>query len=113
VLWVDDHPENNRAETRLLEAFGLVVVPVLNTRQALVQLKSRSFVAVISDMARSEGPNEGYVLLDVLRRSGIQTPFFVYAGSREPAHVAETLRRGGQGCTDEMHALVELVRSAS
>ena len=112
VLWVDDQPQNNAAERRTLAAFGILTTSVHSTRQAMAQLKSWRFAAIISDMGRWEGPTEGYELLDQVRGLGIKTPFFIYAGSKQPEHVREALARGANGCTNEHRALVELVRAA-
>ena len=78
----------------------------------MVLLAKNSYVAVISDMGRAEGPREGYHLLDLMRAKGDETPFFIYAGSSEQAHVEETLLHGGQGSTrsgDELLSLVTAV----
>jgi len=112
VLWVDDHPSNNKAERAALAEHGYLVTTVKKTSQALVQLKSRNFVAIISDMGRWEGPDEGYVLLDTIRKQGIKTPYFIYAGSDEKHHVEEAYARGANGCTNKLEVLVMLVRAA-
>ena len=112
VLWVDDHPEHNAAERAILAEHGYLVTTVRNTKQALAQIKSRSFVAIISDMGRWEGPNEGYVLLDTIRAQGNKTPYFIYAGPDEHRHVEEAYSRGANGCTNKLDVLVMLVRSA-
>jgi hypothetical protein len=60
-------------------------------------------------MGRSEGPREGYVLLDALRSRGDQTPLFFYATSNAPEHKKETLEHGGQGCTNDAQELFQMV----
>jgi CheY-like chemotaxis protein len=112
VLWVDDHPEHNAAERSVLAQHGYLVTTVRNTNQALAQINHRSFVAIISDMGRFEGPNEGYVLLEAIRRQGNKTPYFIYAGSDEQRHVEEAYSRGANGCTNKLEVLVMLVRAA-
>ena len=67
---------------------------------------------MISDMARREGPLEGYVLLDRLRQQGDQTPLFFYASSNAPEHRRETREHGGQGCTNNAQELFEMVTKA-
>ena len=112
ILWVDDHPENNQDIVAQFERRGFHVSFALSTSLAMVLLAKNSYVAVISDMGRSEGPREGYHLLDLMRARGDETPFFVYAGSSEPAHVEETLLHGGHGSTrsgDELLSLVTAV----
>ena len=112
ILWVDDLPDNNVYERRAFEATGIKFVLALSTKEALGILVKRRFAAVISDMGRNEGPKEGYVLLDAMRKKGDQTPFFIYAGSKSPAHKRETERHGGQGCTNNPQELFDMVADA-
>ncbi|MFI5954495.1 TIR domain-containing protein [Cryptosporangium sp. NPDC051539] len=109
ILWVDDVPQNNSYERAALEALGLTITTVTSTREALAQLADRRFGAVISDMGRREGPDEGYVLLDALRAHDKQTPFFVYSSSRSPEHRREANHRGAQGATNSPTELVDLL----
>jgi CheY-like chemotaxis protein len=90
VLWVDDNPRNNVYERKALESVGVRFKLSENTADALNILLGQSFGAVISDMARREGPREGYVLLDALRARGDDTPLFFYASTNAPEHKRET-----------------------
>ncbi|WP_345366747.1 response regulator [Actinoallomurus liliacearum] len=112
LLWVDDNPQFNTYERSAFEAIGLDVSISLSTDDALEKLESQRFAAIISDMGRREGPKEGYVLLDALRRHGNQTPFFIYTSSNALDHKLETLERGGQGCTAEAQDLFRMVMRA-
>lgn len=112
VLWVDDRPDNNIYERRAFEAIGLSFTLALSTDEALGKLSGHRFAAIISDMGRNEGPREGYVLLDKLRSAGDDTPFFVYASSREPEHLIEAKERGAQGCTNDSQELFTMVMRA-
>jgi CheY-like chemotaxis protein len=76
ILWVDDRPDNNIHERRAFEAIGLRFTLAQSTKEALKELASQQFAAVISDMGRREGPTEGYVLLDTLRKQGNEIPLF-------------------------------------
>lgn len=109
ILWVDDHPENNTYERQAFEALGIHIVLALSTEEALHILSMSRFAAVISDMGRHEGPREGYVLLDQIRKRGDQTPLFFYASSNAPEHKRETYEHGGQGCTNEPKELFAMV----
>lgn len=109
ILWVDDRPDNNTYERQAFAALGISFTLALSTEQALQDLERQEFSAIISDMGRKEGPREGYVLLDEIRRRGIQTPFFIYAGSNAPEHKRETEEHGGQGCTNNAQELFEMV----
>ncbi len=112
ILWVDDRPENNVHERQAFEAMGLRFTLALSTDEAFERLAQAKFAAIISDMGRREGPREGYVLLDRLRKEGDGTPLFFYASSNAPEHKRETRERGGQGCTNNAQELFEMVTRA-
>ena len=112
VLWVDDNPNNNSYERQALEALGVSFVLAISTDEALKKISRQRFDAIISDMGRPPDPRAGYTLLDKLRSSGDQTPFIIYAGSREPEHVVESRRHGAIGCTNNANELFEMVLSA-
>jgi CheY-like chemotaxis protein len=109
ILWVDDRPDNNTYERDAFESIGLTFTLARSTAEALQVLAKDRFAAIISDMGRAEGPREGYVLLDKLRRTGNETPFFIYAGSNAPEHKREAADRGAQGSTNNPQELFELV----
>lgn len=109
ILWVDDRPQNNVYVREIMENYGLEFSLALSTSEALRLLKHESYRLVISDMGRREGPREGYVLLDTLRKEGNSTPLIFFAASRDPEHVAETLHHGGQGCTNDGAELIDMV----
>jgi CheY-like chemotaxis protein len=109
LLWVDDRPDNNINERQAFEALGLRFTLALSTKEALDKITEQRYAAIISDMGRKEGPREGYVLLDTLRKQGIMTPLFFYAGSNAPAHKQETFEHGGQGCTNRAQELFQMV----
>ena len=112
ILWVDDRPENNTWERKAFEAMGIQFTQALSTDEAFERLAQTRFAAIISDMGRREGPREGYVLLDRLRKEGDNTPLFFYAASNTPEHKLETRKHGGQGCTNTAQELFEMVTRA-
>ncbi|MCZ4696455.1 response regulator [Ancylomarina euxinus] len=109
VLWVDDRPENNIYERKAFESQGIEFSLALSTNEAIEILKNNKYAAIISDMGRKEGLQEGYVLLEKIRKSGLQTPFFIYAGSNAPEHKMKALERGAQGSTNRAQELFEMV----
>ncbi len=109
ILWVDDQPENNAYKRKTLEQYGLEFTLALSTRQALSILRTQSFSLIISDMGRKEGPREGYVLLDELRKTDRATPFLIYSNLPKEGHAERVLRHGGQGYTNDPAELVKLV----
>ena len=112
ILWVDDRPENNVYERQAMESMGLGFTLALSTDEALRFLSTRRFAAIISDMERKEGPQEGYKLLEALRSQDKTTPFFIYAGSNALKHRREALMRGAQGSTNIAQDLVEMITRA-
>jgi CheY-like chemotaxis protein len=111
VLWVDDRPDNNIYERQALEALGVNFVLAISTDEALKRISRQRFDAIISDMGRPPDSRAGYTLLNQLRSIGDQTPFIIYASSRDPEHVAESRRHGAIGCTNNANELFEMVLS--
>ncbi len=109
ILWVDDRPNNNVHERAAFESMGFRFTLALSTNEALERLSKEDFAAIISDMGRKEGPREGYVLLDAIRKQGDKTPFFIYTGSNALEHKREASKRGAQGSTYFPHELFDMV----
>lgn len=109
ILWVDDRPENNIYERQAFESQGIEFSLALSTGEALEILNNNKYAAIISDMGRKEGPQEGYVLLEKLRKSGENTPFFIYAGSNLPEHKKLAREKGAQGSTNQAQELFAMV----
>lgn len=112
ILWVDDRPENNVYERQAFEAQGIEFSLARSTNEALELLKANKFAAIISDMGRKEGPQEGYVLLEKLHLMGDQTPFMIYAASNLPEHKKMARERGAIGSTNRANELFQTVMSA-
>lgn len=112
ILWVDDRPENNVYERQAFEAQGIEFSLALSTDAAIELLKTNKFAAIISDMGRKEGPQEGYVLLEKLRAMGDKTPFMIYAASNLPEHKKMARERGAIGSTNRADELFQTVMSA-
>jgi CheY-like chemotaxis protein len=109
VLWVDDRPDNNIIERQSMAAYNIDFVLAQSTGQALAELRKQQFDAIISDMGRPPDSRAGYTLLEAVRGSGDQTPYFIYAGSRNMAHVREALSRGAQGTTNMGDELLQML----
>lgn len=109
ILWVDDRPENNIYERKAFEAQGIEFSLALNTSEAIELIENNEYVAIISDMGRKEGPQEGYNLLQQLRESGHKVPYFIYAGSRSTEHKKMAKERGAQGTTNRADELYKMV----
>jgi CheY-like chemotaxis protein len=84
VLWVDDHPENNRREAAALEKLQIEVVAVRSTEAALARLANdgEDFDLIISDWnRRGEPPMAGLLLLTRMRAAGQRHPVIYYHGT--------------------------------
>ncbi|MBF0565671.1 MAG: response regulator [Nitrospirae bacterium] len=132
VLWVDDRPSNNVFERQALESLGINFVLSTSTEDAIKKVEEQSFSAIISDMGRPPDSRAGYTLLEALRSTGVNTPFFIYAGSvkrfktlqmgldtpvkdagsRAQEHKDEARRRGAQGTTNRPDELFQMVVQA-
>lgn len=116
ILWVDDRPENNVHVRKTFEQFGIDVLLALSTKQALDSLATNEISLIISDMGRKEGPDEGFVLLDQIRKDKITIPFYLYANLYSspdmPDHAQEAMRRGAQGSTNQPDKLIDMVLKA-
>jgi CheY-like chemotaxis protein len=111
VLWVDDNPNNNINERQALETLGVNFVLSTSTDDAFKKIAGQRFDAIISDMGRPPDAHAGYTFLDKLRANKDQTPFIIYASSRDPEHIAESRRHGALGCTNNANELFEMVLS--
>jgi CheY-like chemotaxis protein len=109
ILWVDDRPDNNTYVRQVFESLGLTFDLAQSTDEALERLRHSRYGAIISDMARLEGPREGYRLLSAIRISDKATPFFIYSSSNSPEHKREAANFGAQGATNRASELVDMV----
>lgn len=109
VLWVDDHPDNNRFERQALEALGVWVEISTSTADALNRTQEKSYDLIISDMTREPDTQARYTLLGKLRERGDQTPFVIYAGSSSPQLTAAARARGAIDYLNDPAALVRIV----
>ncbi|MFS8104656.1 response regulator [Lentzea alba] len=112
ILWVDDHPDNNRHERTAFESFDIEFTLATSTSQAMALLSHRRYGAIISDMGRAEGPEEGFALLNQLRANDQATPFFLYTGPAAREYQLEAAARGAQGVTADPSELVDMVTKA-
>lgn len=86
ILWVDDHPEGNIPERRILRSFGTFVDMARSTDDALSMLQQRDYDVVISDIKRDgvQG-EEGLNLLAKMKASGLYRWTIFYVGQIDPA----------------------------
>ena len=89
ILWVDDHPSNNRSELRMLCSFGALVTFASTTEEArdaikAANIEARPFDIVLSDICRDLPPppnaQGGLDMLATLQAERIMLPVIFYVG---------------------------------
>ncbi|MBN1483946.1 MAG: response regulator [Chloroflexia bacterium] len=85
ILWVDDHPEFNLSERRLLRSLGIYVDLARSTGEALPLLRQTDYDAVISDMERDGDTQAGLDLLQDMVAHGLHRPTMFYVAHFDPA----------------------------
>jgi CheY-like chemotaxis protein len=109
VLWVDDHPRNNRYERQALEALGVLIDLSTSTDAALEMAAETPYALIISDMSRPPDSRAGYTLLDSLSFKRLRTPVVFYTGSQTKIQAAEALAHGAAGSTSSPRELISIV----
>ena len=113
VLWVDDHPENNRREIAALAKLQIDVTTVTSTGEAMQALEgdAEGFDLVISDWGRPwDGPGAGMRLLSKMRGAGSSLPLVFYHGEFDAARRASRTREAeAAGALGEAVYAAELI----
>ena len=78
VLWVDDHPVNNRLEVELFKERGIAVHLAENTADALKLLAVNHYDLVISDLGRGEDRLAGLKMTQAMTQRGSNVPVIIY-----------------------------------
>ena len=88
VLWVDDHPENNRSMVELLSTYGARVETARSNPDALALLATTRYDVIISDVGRDdEGPDGGLKGVELAETifNRWQRQVLLFAGRFDPA----------------------------
>jgi CheY-like chemotaxis protein len=86
ILWVDDHPENNKNTGDTFKNAGADIIVAIDTENAMLKLEERGFNEVdlvITDMTRGDNSAAGLEFLRWLRGAGYAKPVIVYSPSSE------------------------------
>lgn|GEM_PF-3004140 len=104
VLWVDDHPENNRHEMEALSAIGFSFQLARSNAEAVECLRTTFFHLVISDIGRENG-EDGAALPEQVRDLAVNIPFVFYVGQRH----SKTTKEGFPVVVDphELYATIQ------
>lgn len=82
ILWVDDQPENDNNERRMLQQLGVYCDFAQSTKSAMECLEEHDYDCVISDMVRkAESDTAGTDLIRRFRESKINLPVILYIGT--------------------------------
>jgi CheY-like chemotaxis protein len=112
VLWVDDHPENNKLEHLALEKLGAHITYATTTHDALYKFRTTEFDVVISDFSRKGDPRAGYTLLGELKTGQRRAPYIIYSADSSPERVAEARAQGALTQTNVPGELLNSVQRA-
>lgn len=78
ILWVDDHPSNNRLEIAYLKQQKIAVHLAQSTDDALNLLKFNDYKLIISDLGRGDDRLAGLTMTKALKQRGIKVPVIIY-----------------------------------
>jgi DNA-binding response OmpR family regulator len=78
ILWVDDHPSNNRLEIEAFRRQRIAVHLAESTGDALKLLAINRYRLVISDLGRGEDRLAGVKMMDVMKQHGLNAPVIIY-----------------------------------
>lgn len=102
ILWVDDHPENNRNERKMFHQLAVQVDIARSTNDALDMLKHQTYDLILSDMARGDDSTAGIDLLQKLKEANNRTPVIFYVGVLDPTKGIPPLSFGITNRPDEL-----------
>lgn len=85
ILWVDDNPENNFNEIKMLHQLRADVETAKSTEEALALIQEKkTYDIVLSDLKRGDDATAGLTLLAKLRESHPTLPVIFYVGEFKP-----------------------------
>ena len=85
ILWVDDHPENNKNEIRMFSELGVEIDPAKDLKEASDLMKHNPYDLVFSDMIHGDNKKAGLDLLDMLFSEKESLSVIFYVGVFDPA----------------------------
>lgn len=78
ILWIDDNPNSNQYENRILKEFRIISEFASSSEQARKYLTSGVYDIVISDIKRKDNPSEGVEFLKQLELENVPYPPFIF-----------------------------------
>lgn len=111
VLWIDDHPDNNRGERAALEAEGVTVLLASSPEEAIELLAASAPVdLLLSDLRQGDDPEAGLRLFPLLRAKGIVIPVIFYVGVLSDERTRQALEAGALAVINRRDQLLEAVQ---
>ena len=80
ILWVDDKPQNNIREIRLLRNLGATIDLANSETHARERLQSSVYDLVLSDMCHGEDSLAGRQILPLVKAAMLSPPLIYYVG---------------------------------
>ncbi len=106
ILWVDDVPENNFNEIKMLHQLRADVETAHGTDEALDRLGKQAFDIILSDLKRGDDAAAGLKMLDRLKDSHPTLPVVYYVGEFDPTRGVPPLAFGLTNRPDELLHLI-------
>jgi len=78
ILWVDDHPSNNRLEIAAFKQHRIAVHLAGSTEDALKLVAMNRYALLISDLGRGDDRLAGLKMIEAMRSRGITIPVIIY-----------------------------------
>lgn len=105
-LWIDDNPEGNVNEIRLLRRLGVIIDLATDDVEARRQLASAVYDIVLSDMGRDEKPDAGEKFIPEIGRAMLAPILIFYVGQDR------SIPAGAFGLTVRPDELLNLIMDA-
>jgi DNA-binding NtrC family response regulator len=78
ILWVDDHPSNNRLEIAAFKQHRIAVHLAESTEDALKLVAMNRYALLISDLGRGDDRLAGLKMIEAMQNRGMTVPVIIY-----------------------------------
>lgn len=110
ILWVDDVPDNNFNEIKMLHQLRMDVETAKSTDEAVARLAKQKYDIVLSDLSRDGDATAGLQMLDVLRAAYPGLPVVFYVGDYQAEKGIPPFAFGLTNRPDELlHIVLDVV----
>jgi len=109
LLWIDDKPDGNARETKLLRKLGVTIDTAVVSQEARQMLSRFHYDVIVSDMDREGCPNEGLMFLESLIGTRLFRYTIFYVGRVDEN---KPIPRGAFNITSQPDKLLHLIMDA-